>query len=55
MKVVLTQKKVVGHVMRYPGEVVEMPDLAEAEVEAEAKVETEVEAEAKPHRGRKQA
>ena len=26
MRVVLTKKMVVGHVMRYPGEVVELPD-----------------------------
>jgi hypothetical protein len=26
MRVVLKQKRVVGHVMRYPGEVVELPD-----------------------------
>ena len=51
MKVVLTQKMVVGHVMRYPGEVVELPDEVEAEVEV--KTEVEAEAEAKAPRGRK--
>jgi hypothetical protein len=55
MRVVLTKKMVVGHVMRYPGEVVEVPDAAEvdAEVEAKAEVEAEVEAEVKAPRGRK--
>jgi hypothetical protein len=29
MRVVLTKKMVVGHVMRYPGEVVDLPDGAQ--------------------------
>jgi hypothetical protein len=59
MRVVLTKPMVVGHVMRYPGEVVELPDEAEVKVEADVKVEVEteakVEAEVKAPRGRKKS
>lgn len=48
MRVVLTKKMVVGHVMRYPGEVVELPDPAPVAPPAEPQSEPELAPEPAP-------